>query len=141
MAQIAGKYSNDPAAAQLLQGFYRDTQQYDKALRALDVVEQNLGADGTTSLWRATLYHYRGDDRQAAKLMEKATQLEPDSALAYQGLATEYVALKEYPRATATLQTLRERFGISMTLAQLEDEQGKEGAGTAILRNRWTATK
>ena len=141
MALMAGKYPTEPAAAHQLYGFYRDTQQYDKALRALDVVEQSIGVDGTTSINRATIYHYLGDDRQAAKVLEKATRLEPDSSLVYRVLAGEYLAIKDSPRTTATLDTLRTRFGISMTVKELEDQQGKDDPAMQILRKRWTATK
>ncbi len=90
MSVVAAKYAKEPAGAQLLEGYYRDTQQYDKALRALDVVEQTLGADGMTSVWRATIYHYSGDERAAARFMERGTRLEPDFAVAYGGLANEH---------------------------------------------------
>lgn len=140
MALIAARYSQEPAAARLLENYYRDTEQYDKALKSFDVVEHSLGADGTTNLWRATIYHYGGDERHAARALEKATQLEPDFAFAYRGLAAEYVALKDYRRANATLATLRSRFNVNMTVQQLEDELRKEEPARAMLRNRWSAT-
>jgi tetratricopeptide (TPR) repeat protein len=126
LEKLAQHYSSDPGAAFMLLDHYFKQQDMPKLLKAIDAVEQRVGADGITSIMRSNAYFQVKDVTNALKYAEESIRLEPDRLDPYDVRATYLVNLGRFPEAVTAYREIETRFGVKFSREIFVDEPSFE---------------
>jgi hypothetical protein len=123
---IGQLFAGDPGAAFMLLDHYFKQQDMPKLLKAIDAVEQRVGADGITSIMRSNAYFQVKDVTNALKYAEESIRLEPDRLDPYDVRATYLVNLGRFPEAVTAYREIETRFGVKFSREIFVDEPSFE---------------
>jgi len=115
LAQIAKRYSTDPAASFMLMDYYYKQHDIPQVLRALDTMEKRIGVDGITRQLRGNAYFLSNDLPNAIRYTEESIRLEPDRLEPHDQRATFLVHSARYADAVAEYRDIEQRFGLHFT--------------------------
>ena len=112
---LARLHGADPSVELMLFDYYMENRQFDKMLTGVTMIENRIGEDGYTDMLKANHHFLAGEFAESAVSAQKAVSLEPDRRPAWSVLGSNYVRLKDYPRAAAAYQLIQSRFGEKLT--------------------------
>ncbi len=115
LEKLAQHYSSDPGTAFMLMDHYFKQQDMPKLLKAIDAVEQRVGADGITSIIRSNAYYQAKDVANALRYAEESIRLEPDRMEPYDVRATYLVELGRFAEAVTAYREIETRFDITFS--------------------------
>jgi tetratricopeptide (TPR) repeat protein len=108
---LAARYATDPAAAFVLADHYFYKKQTEKVIQSMTTVEKRVGADGMTSLAKASAHLDVGELDQAMSWAREAIRLEPDFSGPHDTIALIHVKRRNYAGAIEEYRVLEKNFG------------------------------
>jgi len=123
LARLDKYFANDPSAAFSLLDYHIYQQDYDKALKSIDAIEQRVGNDALIYLLKANIYLLKNNYKKAVELANQAITTEPDFEDAYHALSLSYVKQKRYKDAIEIFNIMADQFGYAFTRGNFEDNE------------------
>ena len=104
------EYPYDPSLYLIaLDGFFIK-KKYEKALLAIDELDNFVGGDPILNLYRGNVHHTMNDYPTSLQYYNELTTSMPTFEMGYLGLFSNHIELKEYESATRVLRTLMKGF-------------------------------
>jgi len=116
LANLEKYYGDDPTTSFTLIDYHFLKQDFAKAVKAVNVLQKNLGNDGALESLIASIYFESGDLDIAKKHARKAIDIESDFEDAYWVLVNTTNAAKSYDETVAVLDMLQQNFGYQFTV-------------------------
>ncbi len=121
--QVEQAFSGDALHSMRLVEYYIPSGQFDKAIAALEVLQQDLGVrDGAIEALKTSAAIALGNLEDAEKYAVQATQSEPTLELAWWSLLRARAAAEDYAGATEAMARLEDDFGESLAPRQLQKD-------------------
>ena len=120
-------YGDDPTTSFALIDYHFLKQDFTKALKAINVLQNNLGNDAALESLVATVYFESGEMELAKQHALKAISLEDDFENAYWILANSTNATQSYAETVEALGQLEAIFGYEFALEHLTVEPAYAG--------------
>ena len=120
---IEQAFPGDALQSMRLVEYYISSGQFEKAIAAIEVLQQDLGvSDGATESLKTSAAIALGNLEDAERFAIQATQSEPTLELGWWSLLRARAAAEDYAGATEAMAHLEDDFGESMTPAQLQKD-------------------
>jgi len=120
---VVTAFPNDPLQSMRLVEYYIPSGQFDKAIEAINLLQQDLGIrDGATESLKASAAMALGENEDAVSYALQATQSEPTLELSWWSLLRVRTAARDYSGATEAMAHLEDDFGESLTPQQLRKD-------------------
>ncbi len=117
---------NDALYSMTYVDWFMSTQQYDRALIALEVFLNEMATDDAATLSRmSALALVTGEDDNAAEYAERATSAEPELKLGWWSLLRARAIADDFDGCIEVMQTLEDRFGERFDAAKLRRDKAK----------------
>lgn len=117
---LAKHHGNDPDLQFMLVDYYTITEQYNRAVNALNVVEKRLGQDGALFNLKASLRLAQQNYDESLELIKQAIDIENDFEDSYWTLVTIYIEQQNYSAVSASLNLIVDTFDYSFERANFE---------------------
>lgn len=122
LAELAQTFPDDPAIALVQIDGALDTEDFDGAMRWIDVLEKVIGVDAFLESTRVVALIRKGDLDTALERANAAVALEPTLTRAVEIKLDVLIAKKQWPDVLATMTELETKHGASFDLAKLRAE-------------------
>jgi uncharacterized protein HemY len=122
LAELAQTFPDDPAIALIEIDGALDIEDFDGAMRWIDVLEKTIGVDAFLESTRAVALIRKGNLDQALERINAAVALEPTLTRALEIKLDVLIAKKQWPDVLATMTELETKHAIRFQLAELRAE-------------------
>ena len=122
LAELAQTFPDDPAIALVEIDGALDTEDFDGAMRWIDVLEKTIGVDAFLESTRVVALVRKGAIDQALERANAAVALEPALTRAVEIKLDVLIAKKQWPDVLATMTELETKHAIRFELAKLRAE-------------------
>lgn len=112
LSRMAEQHADDPSAAFALFDHYFTIKDRPKMLKAIEVIEKQVGVDAVTCEIRAAAFLVTNDAASSLKYAEQSIRLEPDRMSGFDARASALIGLGRYPEAVAQYRELEKNFGL-----------------------------
>lgn len=140
LATLAQYHGDDPTLGLVLLDHYFHQNEYDKALKSLDRLEQQLGADAGLDQMRSYLLSMTQQYPQAIATAQRAIDSEPDYEDGYWSLLHGLVGDGQFAAAIKVIKQLEDDFQIEFDPAELAETEGFADFARSLPFKLWRAT-
>ena len=127
LAEVAGRFGNDPVAQFVLIDHYAYQGDWKSIVKSLDLISKRFGPDGHLESVRATILQRDGRLDEAVAASRKAVELEPDLPEVWDISAISAVQAQDFARAVECFTRFEKESGSQIEVARLR-EAGPEFA-------------
>ncbi len=142
LSNLENYFGDDPSMTFLLLDYYFLEKQYEKALKALDQVQNSFGVeDASITFMKANTYLMQDNFPEAITMAKHAIELEPEYEDSYWALISAQIPSKQYSQAVATARILEEQFGYDMGPQSLAANETFVPLTRTTEYKKWRSTK
>lgn len=142
LSNLENYFGDDPSMTFLLLDYYFLEKQYEKALKALDQVQNAFGVeDASITFMKANTCLMQDNFSEAITLAKHAIELEPEYEDSYWALINAQIPSKQYLQAVATAKILEEQFGYDMGPKSLAANEAFAPLTKTAEYKKWRSTK
>lgn len=113
IGEYQSRFPDDPSFEFIMLDKYFLEEDYDKALAAMNKIEEFIGEDDYLHYQKGLIYHLMGDLKKAAAKMRTAIEQRPNEELYYWDLLTILEWQKKYKKCMDVLKEIQEEFAYS----------------------------